>query len=87
MNTDPQILDKLHTFLLREVDLRGDYSQILEDESLIKSGLVDSLSIAQLIAFIESEFQIQFDLDDLVAENFETLERIALLVTSRAGGR
>ena len=55
--------------------------------SLFELGLLDSLGFVQLITFIEREFDVRLDDDDLTRENFETLDAIAALVARRAGRR
>jgi acyl carrier protein len=62
--------------------------QFVEDELLeqpagsdpLAAGLLDSLAIEQLIAFIEERFDIVFDDEDLVEERFASLDAVAELV-------
>lgn len=49
-------------------------------DSLLGSGIIDSLGAISVIAFLESAYPIQFDDDDLTAENFDSLSGIAELV-------
>ena len=46
----------------------------------LAQGLLDSLAIEQLIAFLETRFQITFSDDELVPANFESVKRLADLV-------
>ena len=48
-------------------------------------GLLDSLAIEQLIAFLEEHFTIQFSDDELVPENFESVPLLAALVDRKNG--
>ena len=54
--------------------------EILEASNLISDEIVDSLGMIELISFLEKEFNIIFNEDDLVLENFETLEKIIYLI-------
>jgi acyl carrier protein len=51
-------------------------------------GLLDSLAIEQLITYLEEEFHLEFDDEELVWENFATIDTVAALVDDkrRAGG-
>lgn len=60
--------------------LRGDGAELAADASLIKSGLLDSTDQLELVLFLEGEFDITLGEDEAVAENLDTLERIAALV-------
>ena len=54
-----------------------------DDESLVESGVVDSLGIFQLIAFLEETFGVRIGDEDITPENFGTIEAIERLVHSK----
>jgi acyl carrier protein len=61
--------------------------QVLTDDTLLLNGIVDSMSLLRLVAFLEEEFDIQVDDLDIVEENFRTVADIARLVErARDGG-
>jgi len=51
-----------------------------DDDSLLASRLIDSLKFAELIVFLESQYNVSFDADDLTPDNFDTLNAIASLL-------
>ena len=53
-------------------------------EELLLSGLVDSLGVMRLVAYIESHFGLKIPAGDVKLANFETLEAIAAYVSARA---
>ena len=61
--------------------------EILEEESPVADplaeGLLDSLAVEQMIAYIEEEYGVILDDDELIAENFASLATIAGLVESK----
>jgi len=61
--------------------------EILEEESPVEDplaeGLLDSLAVEQLIAYIEEEYGVMLDDDELVAENFASLAIVADLIESK----
>ena len=64
------IRDFLSTLANKEV-------QIGDDDSLITTKLLDSLKIAELIAFLEDHYHLNFDGDELTPENLDTINAIA----------
>lgn len=50
------------------------------DDPLISSGIVDSFGVLELIAFLEDTFVIVLDPTRLPLAEFETVNRIAVLV-------
>jgi acyl carrier protein len=58
-------------------DLLYDPSiEIGVDDQLLLDGLVDSLSIARLVIFVEESWQINIPPGDVSIENFGTIEAI-----------
>jgi len=53
------------------------------DESLFESGLLDSFSLADLVAELEREFAVKIPDSDLKPWKFDTVERIAEYLASR----
>ena len=47
------------------------------EDDLLGSGLVDSLGMIQLLAFIEEKFEIQIPPQDMTIENFMSVEDIS----------
>jgi acyl carrier protein len=59
--------------------------QLSDDQSLLKSGVVDSTGILELIAFAEDEFQVGFDDRELIADNFDTVNRMTACILRKLG--
>lgn len=55
---------------------QSDVSLSSEDD-LLGSGLVDSLGMIQLLAFIEEKFEIKVPPQDMTIENFMSVEAIS----------
>jgi acyl carrier protein len=53
----------------------------------LTGGMLDSISIEQLIAFVEETFDITLDDEELVAENFASIETVARLVDDKRRAR
>ncbi|NDV61643.1 acyl carrier protein [Puniceicoccales bacterium CK1056] len=47
------------------------------EEDLFSSGQVDSVSMMEAIAFIENKFQVTVPHDELIPDNFRSLQIIA----------
>lgn len=54
-----------------------------DDEPLFESGIIDSLGLIKLIAFVEKNFNISIDMGEIMIENFNTLNDI--METLRSG--
>lgn len=67
---------KIRAFLSRQ--FRTDDLQ--DDEDIFASGFVDSLFAMQLVLFVESEFGITVEDEDLKMENFRAINALAELI-------
>lgn len=53
------------------------------DSALFSSGMLDSMSMVSLIAFVEESAAIQVRSEDVTLDNFDTAGRIVHFVDSR----
>lgn len=62
------------------IDLKQEIEPMLDSKSLISDGILDSLDIMRLIMELENEFDIEIDPEDVLSENFESVEAIMGLI-------
>jgi acyl carrier protein len=84
------IQTRIERFILDEL-LSGSARQTIDpEESLVTTGILDSLSMLRLITFLEEEFGMTIGDGDVGTENFETLRKMAAFIerkTAEAGGK
>jgi methoxymalonate biosynthesis acyl carrier protein len=56
------------------------------EEDIFALGFVNSLLAMQLVAFVEKEFGIRVEDEDLDLDNFRSINAISSLVTRKQGG-
>lgn len=54
-----------------------------DSDNIFKLGLVNSLFAMKLLNFIEGEFNITVDNEDMDIENFSSIDNIVALITSK----
>jgi acyl carrier protein len=55
------------------------------DQSLLQSGIIDSLGVLSLVTWIEQEFEVVVDDDDVVPENLDSVDRLVAFVDRKLG--
>jgi acyl carrier protein len=65
----------LSTYIKQEI-MRNPKANLREDEDLLSAGILDSLAILQLVAYIEEDFGIKVPDEDVVFENFQSIEAL-----------
>ena len=75
-----QIVESVTEFITQEI-IHGSAGKDLDpDLSLLEEGILDSLGLQQLITFLEQKYDITVDDEDLMPENFESVNAIAALI-------
>jgi len=79
---------KIREYFETEPDFKEALPKNLKDtDSLIDSGVIDSLGIIKLVLFIEETFKISVGAEELNQENFETISSIEKFITHKTVGR
>ena len=69
MSKDNAANERIRSFVVEKFPLARKRN-IKDSDELLESGIMDSLGILDLVAFIESEFNITVSDEDLSPENF-----------------
>ncbi|MCG2590807.1 acyl carrier protein [Rhodohalobacter sulfatireducens] len=76
------MIQKIKAYIQSE--LTGDSNLTLsEDDDLLGSGIIDSMGIMKLVAFIEKEADIKVSPGEMVIENFKNLNAIEEYLKSK----
>ena len=78
-----EIKNELEQFILNELMASDEKKSIEPDEDLLMQGIVDSMGVLKLSAFIEEKFSVKVTDIDMVPENFQSLESLTQFVLSR----
>ena len=81
MKTEISNAEKLKSFI-SEVTFT-DIENVKEDTLIFDEGLFDSLGFLSLIGFLEEEFNIEVENDELTETNFESINAIVAFINSR----
>ncbi|NUM46871.1 MAG: acyl carrier protein [Anaerolineales bacterium] len=77
------IESSVEKFILEDLLSGSRSTKIGLDESLVSSGILDSLALLRMISFLEEKFGVTVNDDEVVPENFETINVIKSFVEAR----
>lgn len=77
------IEDAVRRFITEELSHDGADVVITDDYPLLEQQILDSLGLFQLVGFLESEFGVEIEDEELVPANFGTIRDLARLVESK----
>jgi acyl carrier protein len=73
---------EMRQFVLKKFPLARK-RQLGNSDALLENGIVDSQGVLELVSFIEKQFSIGVTDDELIPENFQTIDRIVAFIESR----
>lgn len=83
-NHGEQIQDSLRKFFIDHAWLHPDEA-LSADDSLLEKGVIDSMAMLELTAFIGESFGIEVADEDLMPENFDSLSAISTYIRKKQG--
>jgi len=78
------VRDQVREFVQNLANAKG-ISSFTDQEALLDSGILDSLSIFRLVAFLEDTFRVKIGDQEITNENLKNVEIIEQLVLSKQG--
>jgi acyl carrier protein len=84
MSATPVISDSIRTFVLSKFPLARK-RELQDGDLLLESGILDSMGVLEIVHFIEQEFGILVVDDELVPENFQSIQQLTEFVNKKLG--
>jgi len=75
--------DRIRLFIVRELHWTGAPDELTDDYPLIERNVLDSVGIFHLTSFLEREFEMVVDDEELVPENYGSIGRLTSFVESK----
>jgi acyl carrier protein len=75
---------KIKEFIMTEVSPELNLKELDDDQPLIDAGIVDSLGVLKILAFMDESFGIDLSSEEIKLENFKTVRSICQLIEGRS---
>lgn len=59
--------------------------EVVDNDPLLEKGIIDSVGVAELVVFLESEFQLTIADEEITEENFGTVADIERFISTARG--
>jgi acyl carrier protein len=79
------ISDLIRAYILENFLFTDDGGQLHDEASFLEEGIVDSTGVLELVMFVEQTFGITVEDEEIVPENFDSLERLSRYVRLKSG--
>jgi len=54
-----------------------------DDDSFLEKGIIDSTGVLELVAFIEENFGIKVEDEELIPENLDSIDNLVTFINSK----
>lgn len=79
----PTIEQRIRDFVARNLVFSADGFTYPDDASFLQEGIIDSLGVMQLVEFVQKDFHITVDQQEVTPEHFDSVTRLAAYVRGR----
>ena len=69
-------LELIREHIKELLEMKGVESDVSDSESLLQSGLIDSLDVVQIVLFLEENFDVDFSVRPFDPDDFDSIELI-----------
>jgi acyl carrier protein len=73
----------LRKYILENYLFTEDDSELNNTDSFLDLGIIDSTGIMEVVLFIEMEFDIEVDDEELLPENLDTINNLVKFIATR----
>jgi acyl carrier protein len=84
MQANAEIEREVRAFLDKNFPLYEE-AKVDRDDSLVETGVIDSLGILELVDFVETRFGLRIPEDELLPENLDSIGNITRYLTQKLG--
>ena len=74
-----QIENQIKQFILKNLYFAED-NTLDDDASFLETGVVDSTGVMELVAFVQTEFGVPVEPQEIVVENFDSVRKVARFI-------
>jgi acyl carrier protein len=75
-----KIKEKIKDFIIENF-LFGEDNDLKNDTSFLEEGIIDSTGVLELIEYLEEEFDIEIDDEDMIPENLDSLNNLEQFIS------
>lgn len=83
--TADAVRNSIRSFILSNFLFTEDAAALNDDDSFQDNRIIDSMGMIQVIQFIEGEYRIKVQDDEMVPEQLDSVGRLTRLVMSKKG--
>ena len=80
-----EIQNKIKEYIAKNLLFSNDGYKYADDASFLEEGIVDSQGVMELVMFVEDEFNLTVDDEDITPDNFDSVSLLADYINRKSG--
>ena len=84
--TDQQIEAPIRDFIASNLLYSKEGFTYADDASLLREGIIDSLGVVELVEFLQKNFGIKVEQQEVRPDNFDSVAKLAAFVRRKMSG-
>ncbi|MFH2035354.1 MAG: acyl carrier protein [Candidatus Zixiibacteriota bacterium] len=85
MTDQAEIRTKLREFITDNFLIGSDIETIKDNDSFMEKEIIDSTGILELTSFVEEEFEITIDDEEMIPDNLDSIEKLSGFIVTKQG--
>jgi acyl carrier protein len=75
--------EKIRAYILENYLFSDDQSALADSDSFLDKGIIDSTGILEVIYFLEDEFGVTVDDDEMLPENLDSVDNLISFIEKK----
>lgn len=75
--------DQLREFILENYLFTDDQNELSDDSSFLETGILDSMGVLELIAFLNEDLGVKVETGEMVPENLDGIDRLLTFIEKK----
>ena len=84
---EASLKSQIKKFIAENMLFSGDGFTHADDASLLDAGIIDSLGVMELVTFVGNAFKVTVPPEDIMPENFDSVQKLAAYVSRKQSGK
>lgn len=76
--------EKIRAYIAENILFSNNGYPYLDDDSFLEEGIIDSMGIMELVAFVDESFGINVEDEELVPDNFDSINKLAIYIRHKS---
>lgn len=74
---------KLREFITENFLFGSDEDRFKDEDSFLDNGIIDSTGVLELVSYIEEEFGLEVKDEELIPDNFDSLNKLVTYIENK----